>query len=78
MCAIILFRLGYFQVDDTKWNDIRIIRDSLAHGESEQLYKRNLDLSIDTLKHYILEMLKLIERILDPKYIKEVVPQLSN
>lgn len=78
ICAIILFRLGYFQVDDTKWNDIRIIRNSLAHGESEQLYRRNLDLSIDTLKHYILEMLKLIEWILDPKYIKEVVPQLSN
>lgn len=78
MCAIILFRLGHSQVDDTKWNDIRIIRNALAHGESEQLYKRKLNLSPDTLKQYILEMLDLLEQILNPMCINEVVPALLN
>lgn len=78
MCALILFRLGCKQVDDTEWNNIRAIRNAIAHGESNQLYKRKLDLSSSTLKYYVLEMLDLLSRLLDSKYIQEVEPNLSN
>ncbi|MDE7412366.1 MAG: response regulator [Muribaculaceae bacterium] len=77
ICAIILFRLGYTQIDDTHWNDIRIIRNTIAHGDNGQLAKRNLILNIDSLKSYILIMLDLIDMILDPTKINEIKPILS-
>lgn len=72
ICALILFRLGFNQVDETKWNDIRIIRNCLVHGPNKQLAERNLDLSLPTLKRYSLKMLDLLCAILDPSNIREV------
>lgn len=77
ICAIILFRLGYTQIDDTCWNDVRIIRNTIAHGDFGQLAKRNLTRNADSLKPYILKMLDLIDMILDPTKIQEVKPILS-
>lgn len=77
ICAIILFRLGYTRIDDTYWNDIRILRNTIAHGDNGQLAKRNLTLNVDSLKSCILNMLDLIDMILDPTKINEVKPMLS-
>lgn len=77
ICAIILFRLGYAQIDDTYWNDIRTFRNAIAHGDNGQLAKRNLILNVDLLKSYILIMLDLIDEILDITKINEVTPTLS-
>lgn len=77
ICAIILFRLGYTQIDDTYWNDIRIFRNTIAHGDNGKLAKRNLTLNEDSLKSYILIMLDLIDMILDPTKINEIKPILS-
>lgn len=78
ICAIILFRLGYTQIDDTYWNNIRIFRNTITHGDNGQLAKRNLALNVDSLKLYILIMLDLIDMILDPTKINEVNPKLSS
>lgn len=77
ICAIILFRLGYTQIDDTCWNDARILRNAIAHGDSGQLAKRKLTLNIESLKSYILKMLDLIDMILDQNKIHEIKPDLS-
>ena len=77
ICAIILFRLGYTQIDDTHWNDIRIFRNTIAHGDNGQLAKRNLTINVDSLKSYILIMLDLIDMTLDPTKINEIKPILS-
>ena len=77
ICAIILFRLGYTQINDTHWNNIRIFRNTIAHGDNGQLAKRNLTLNVDSLKSYILIMLDLIDMILDPTKINEIKPILS-
>ncbi len=77
ICAIILFRLGYTQIDDTYWNDLRTFRNTIAHGDNGQLAKRNLTLNVDSLKSYILIMLDLIDMILDPTKINEIKPILS-
>lgn len=73
ICALILFRLGYTRVDDTKWNDIRKLRNKIAHGDNELL-----KFDCHTLQKNILHMLELIIKILDSTQIKEVIPQLSN
>lgn len=64
-------------VIDTCWNDARILRNAIAHGDFGQLAKRNLTLDAESLKSYILKMLDLIDMILDPTKISEVKPILS-
>ena len=78
ICALILFRLGFSQIDDSDWNDIRIIRNALVHGANDQLQKRHLDLSVQTLKRYSLKMLDLLCAITNPSDIKNVALIKSN
>lgn len=77
MCALILFRLGYDKVDDTDWNIIRLIRNAIAHGDNDKLNNIGITLDLKSLKDYILKMLDLINSIIDPSNIKEVIPQLK-
>lgn len=77
ICALILFRLGYKEVDDTDWNTIRLIRNAIAHGETEKLKNKGIDLNLTLLQDYTLKMLDLINTIIDPNNIKEVIPQLK-
>ena len=72
--SLILFRLGYEQVDDTQWNNIRLIRNALAHGNEDALKKKGLSTDDEELKKYSIQMLQLIQDILDPKKIKEIKP----
>lgn len=74
--ALILFRLGHKEVDETEWNKIRDLRNTIAHGDiMSKRYKFKID--CDTLRKYIGEMLNLIIDILDPNRIKPIIPLLS-
>lgn len=77
ICALILFRLGYKEVDETDWNTIRLIRNAIAHGETEKLKNKGIDLNLTSLQDYTLKMLDLINTIIDPNNIREVIPQLK-
>lgn len=77
MCALILFRLGKSEVDETKWNVIRLIRNAIAHGDITKLEKIGMSLDANTLKKYSLEMLDLIISIMSPSSINEKMPKLS-
>lgn len=72
ICALILFRLGYHQVDDTDWNKIRIIRNAIVHRDYDKLHKSNLDLSVSTIKDYTLKMLDLLCDIMNRSKIKDI------
>lgn len=77
ICALILFRLGYSQVDDTAWNEVRKTRNDLAHGKDNRHEQIPVLIDEETLKNLSLKMLDLIIRILDPHRISQVIPQLS-
>ena len=77
MCALILFRLGYKEVDDTDWNTIRLIRNAIAHGDTDKLNNKGITLDLLLLQDFTLKMLDLINTIIDPCNIKEVIPQLK-
>lgn len=77
ICALILFRLGYEEVGETDWNIIRLIRNTIAHGDTQKLEDKGLTLSADLLQDYILKMLDLINIIINPNNIKEEIPQLK-
>lgn len=72
ICALILFRLGYLQVDDTDWNKIRIIRNAIVHRDYGKLIECKLELSVLTLQDYTLKMLDLLCAIMSPANIKDV------
>lgn len=72
ICALILFRLGYLQVDDTDWNKIRIIRNAIVHRDYGKLKECKLELSVLTLQDYTLKMLDLLCAIMNPANIKDV------
>ncbi|MCH5221276.1 MAG: hypothetical protein J1F05_02970 [Muribaculaceae bacterium] len=78
ICALVLFRLGYEEVDDTDWNIIRLIRNTIAHGNSVKLNEKGLTLSVELLQDYIIKMLNLLILLIDPRNINEITPQLSN
>ena len=42
ICALILFRLGYKEVDETDWNNIRLIRNAIAHGDMSKLKQKGI------------------------------------
>lgn len=77
ICALILFRLGCKEVDETEWNTIRLIRNAIAHGNSEKLNNKGIVLNIHSLQDYTLKMLDLINTIIDKKNIHEVTPQIK-
>jgi DNA-binding NarL/FixJ family response regulator len=78
ICALILFRLGKNQVEDTDWNDIRSIRNAIAHGDDVKLRSKGMSLNIETLTLFIPRMLDLIISLMDTDRINEVIPTLNN
>lgn len=72
ICAIILFRLGYNQTNETNWNTIRLIRNAIAHNDDSKINKINIYRDINTLKEYILKMSDLLIEIMNKDNIKDV------
>lgn len=78
ICALILFRLGKNEVDDTEWNKIRKFRNAIVHGNDDKLRKEGKSLDGETLKEYSLKMLDLIIDLFDDAKINERLPVLTN
>ena len=77
ICALILFRLGKKEINETDWNDIRLIRNAIAHKDQEKLKNNDISYDDSTLEVYCEKMLDLLADIIDFKKIKEVVPILK-
>lgn len=77
ICALILFRLGKKEINETDWNDIRLIRNAIAHNDQEKLKNNDISYDDSTLEVYCEKMLDLLADIIDFKKIKEVVPILK-
>lgn len=73
--SLLLFRLGYEQVDETEWSKIRKLRNALVHNENSQIKSMGLNRDVETIQTYILKMIQLVYALLDKTQIKEIVLQ---